>query len=199
MHYHGCVYVTRKTYITYMRPCGIFCMHNRGLRVFSDSDELSAEACGLGFKQWGEKCEGVTGEERKDTPWVSQQRINLLLHRWWIPPMQQPHNYIHPFLPCQQEHWSLNAPGQAAENMQGGEFRWWLPDNCGNKYQINQWNAVRSTGPVTALMLCVVLNKVYVKGMFNMRSIVCTNVMLVHFLKMVSVPSNLICVERGLL
>lgn len=75
MHYHGCVYVTRKTYITYMRPCGIFCMHNRGLRVFSDSDELSAEACGLGFKQWGEKCEGATGKGNMEESRERRERI----------------------------------------------------------------------------------------------------------------------------
>lgn len=55
--------------------------------------------------------------EGESTPWVTQQDITLLLHRWWIPPMQWPYNYIHPFLPCQQEHWSQAILGQAAEIM----------------------------------------------------------------------------------
>lgn len=91
---------------------------------------LSFDLCEL----WGEKYEwakrrGIRGEKKESTLWVSQQDITLLLSRWWIPPMQQQHNYIHPFLPCQQEHWSLTVLGQAAEIMQEVEPRRWPPAN----------------------------------------------------------------------
>lgn len=134
--------VTSKEDVMWMHSCKLFCTHEPALVQYvclptcmlrqwwaagcqrkRSVCDLSCEKRNMSKRRGEAKVGELRGKEGERTPWVSQQDITLLLRRWWIPPTQRPHNYIHPFLPCQQQHWSLTVFGQAAEIMQDGEPR----------------------------------------------------------------------------